>query len=336
MTTVERYVHQEAPYYFDNGIRLSEGVTYVSKAKTLFWIDIYNALIHKVTDINDISTHSVWNASLENYEGSYPFDSSYPERIGVVFPIDNSRGVEDVYFGAKYGIAKMSYSTGKWEYVVPYANSGLQKDWKNLRSNDGNVSPDGEIFIGIMHDFHSDVDFKDPKGALFKIDLPRRTCTLVLDKIMIPNAINWDKDAKYAYFTDSLNYSIFKFPYKGSNLVVEDKSLFVDVKKYNAQYESPEPDGSFIDPATDNIITAVWSTHSVQRYNTKGELVFKWVFPETSRVSCCALAEGHMFVTTANDVIDKDEKPQGLGGSIYKIPNVSSYTGSSKNNPITS
>ncbi|CAG97982.1 regucalcin [Kluyveromyces lactis] len=335
MTEVTETVHKNGPYYFDSKIRLSEGISYAAESKALFWIDIYNAYIHRVTDIDDISTHTVWHASVDNYEGLYPFTTDLPERIGAIFPIDRADGVEEVYFGAKYGIARMNYTTLRWQYLVHYSDSGLQKDWTGLRSNDGNVSPDGEIFIGIMNDFHCTVDSEDPKGALLKVNLRENICELVIDKLMIPNAINWSQDGTTVYFTDSLNFSIYKYPYQDKNLIVEDKALFIDIKKFNSQFDSPEPDGSFIDPDTHNIITAVWSTSTVQRYDTKGDLIHKWTFPETNRISACTLAQGHMFVTTANEIIEDNASPEGLGGSIFKVENVSTYMGSSKRNPIT-
>ncbi|CDO95534.1 unnamed protein product [Kluyveromyces dobzhanskii CBS 2104] len=335
MTQLTATVHKEAAYYLDTNARLSEGITYAAESRNLLWIDIFNALIHKVTDIEDISTHTVWHASTANYEGSYPFDPSLPERIGAIFPIDKPDGLEEVYFGAKYGIARLDYSTLRWEYVVYYSDSGLQRDWTSLRSNDGNVSPDGDIFIGTMNDFHSTVDFDDPKGSIFKVNLPKRTCEVVIDKLMIPNAINWTSGLKSVYFTDSLNFSIFEFPYKDGTFDVHGKTLFADIKKFNSEYESPEPDGSFIEPDTGHVITAVWSTNSVQRYDTKGNLIHKWIFPETDRISACALAQGDMFVTTANEIIDEKASPQGMGGSIFKVKNVSSYQGSSKRNPTT-
>lgn len=329
--TLESY----EPYYFEKSAKLSEGVTFMALSKTLFWVDIINALIHRVTDINDLSTHTSWQANFNNYDGEYPFEREYDESIGVVFPIDKPDGVDEIYFGAKYGLAKMKYSTGKWKYVIEYHSCGLERNWKDLRSNDGNVSPDGEIFIGIMHDFHSDADVNEPKGALLKLSIPNKTCTVVLDKVAIPNAINWTAENDFAYFTDSLKHIIWKIPYQNGNLVPDQKQVFIDFKRTNPSFQSPEPDGSFIDPPTNYLITAVWSTNTVQRYDTSGKLVYKWFFPSTARISCCALADGDMFVTTANENISRNSTPNGdLGGAIWRVPNVSSYCGSSKRIPI--
>ena len=221
---MSKTIHDQEPYYFDKTSRLSEGITYVAMSKTLFWVDIFNALIHKITNLDDVSTHSSWHASADNYMGTYPYDNTYAERIGVVFPVDKAEGVDEVYFGAKYGLAKMSYATQTWEYVIPYSDCGLQRNWADLRSNDGNVSPEGDVYVGFMHDFHAQENREDPQGALVKMNIPDRTCEVVIDHVLIPNALNWNSELDHVYFTDSLNFIIWKIPYHNGTIRAQEKS----------------------------------------------------------------------------------------------------------------
>jgi sugar lactone lactonase YvrE len=66
------------------------------------------------------------------------------------------------------------------------------------RFNDGKVAPDGSFWVGTMDD-------RTPRtaiGALFRIG-PDRSCTQVIDGLMVSNGLAWTGDGRAMFHTDS-------------------------------------------------------------------------------------------------------------------------------------
>lgn len=311
------------PYIHLPDSRLSEGVTYMAKARNLLWVDIFRGEIHKVTDIdNPASSHDFIAISSENYRGKYPCDAAYPERVGVVFPIETEEGVDKVLFASKYGIGITEFSTKSWEYLVLYSSCEKlsRKDFSRLRTNDGNVAPNGELYVGLMNDFHVGVDTSKPaEGCLLRINIPERKVQLVLDQVYIPNSINWNQDKSIMYLTDSLNFTIWSIPYADNAPDLDAKHKFAEFKGLNKEFESPEPDGSVVDFRDGLLYSAVWSTHKVQCFDALGNLVKELVFPDAARISCCCIgADGDLFVTTGNLNVENGGG-EDKGGCLYRV-----------------
>ncbi|SCU78534.1 LANO_0A03246g1_1 [Lachancea nothofagi CBS 11611] len=329
------------PYIHDYGARLSEGVTYLKESRSLFWVDIFLSEIHLVTNIDDPkATHKVVKISIDNYIGVYPFSSELPERVGAVFPLDSPEGVKEAFFGGKYGICRLSLLSCKWQYEVLYSSCSQVsgKDWARLRSNDGNVATNGDIYIGIMNDFHVGVDTeKEAEGCIFRVNVKQKSIDLVMDNVYIPNSINWNPADDTMYVTDSLAFKVWQLPYHNGNPRVSDKTQFIDFVPINKGFDSPEPDGSVIDSRDGFFYSAVFGSHKVQIFDTKGQLHRELLFPDTPNVTCCCIgAGGDLFVTTASLDVENG-KSSGPGGSIYRVSaDVVSGKGdvhSSKRNP---
>lgn len=322
--------------------RLSEGVNYSPDSDILYWIDIYKASIHRLSHpflSQGEQQYDYFTISKDNYDPNI-FNVEYPvvpadegqfhESVGVVFLCEN--GNENViYFGSKFGIGQLNFQTGKWCYVILYNQCPeLANDnrWVKLRSNDGNVSPDGKfIFIGLMNDFNFEpTDFK--KGCILKISLVEKTIELVWDSIKIPNAIQWNLNNDKIYITDSLNHCIWEcgYDHHTNSIDLHSKRSIINTKEHNPEFESPEPDGSDIDKINNHLYVSVWSTHSVQVYDLlTGNLIEKIQLPDTvPRVSCNFIVGDKLFVTTANMNIDNESNVNAQvkdneGGSIYIV-----------------
>lgn len=327
-------------FFHHEDARLTEGVTFSREFNTLYWIDIYRAEIHRLNNPLGDKTEQKYdwfNISTKNYDSTM-FDVPYPktetffkESIGAIFLCGD---VNSIYFGSKFGIGKLDFQTGKWCYKILYNQcSVLQENnrWTNLRSNDGNVSPDGKfIFIGLMNDFMFEpTDFK--QGCILKISLVEKTIELVWDSIKIPNAIHWNSKNDKILVTDSLNHCIWQcsYNYETNEILMATKIKLIDTKANNPNFESPEPDGSDIDSINNLLYVSVWSTHSVQIYDTNnGNLIEKIQLPEsTPRISCNCIVGDKLFITTANQNIDDESNANASvkdsnGGCIYKVQGV--------------
>lgn len=313
-----------SPYFRAPDARLSEGITYVAETNTLVWIDIYSAEVHKVENLQSpIESHSYFQISKDNYIGNYPGDSNIKESIGVVFPIiptGKTDTLDEVIFCSRFGIGKGSFKDKNWKYLILYSQcKDLPIERINrLRSNDGNIAPDGTIYIGLMTDFIYEPAKKE--GCVLHVNLQKNTIDLVWDEIYIPNSIHWDNNNN-CYLTDSLNHLIWKM---NANNFNEKKPIIHTKTANNEQFESPEPDGSSIYLPTNELFTAVWSTFKVQVFDmTTGDLKREYVLPKsTPRISCCCLAGGDLFVTTGNLDIVEGKAGDTHGGCLYRIPNV--------------
>lgn len=347
-----------APLFRPRDPRLSEGITYCGKTDTLYWIDIYKAQIHRIQNFQSGSPSSLQcnydsiTISRENYNRdmfniSYPTTEhvQYKESIGVIFPNDNDDGADShlIYFGSKFGIGQYDYRTNQWGYMILYSSCPeLQPYSHRLRSNDGNITPDGRyIVIGLMEDFMYDAS-KSEKGCVLRVDLVEKQIEMMVNGMQIPNAFHWNQDASKMYITDSLNFTIWEYDYnKNENRLIlphRRRALF-DIQKYNTDFESPEPDGSDIDLRSGLLFVSVWSTSQIQVYDIQtGKLVKRYLLPmATPRISCCCLVGNDLLVTCANKYITDDEQMNNndmCGGCIYRIENVTqnntSLTRSSK------
>jgi len=66
------------------------------------------------------------------------------------------------------------------------------------RFNDGKVAPDGSFWVGTMDDRTP----RTPIGALFRIG-PDRSCTQIIDGLMVSNGLAWTGDGRTMFHTDS-------------------------------------------------------------------------------------------------------------------------------------
>ncbi|CUS21581.1 LAQU0S03e05864g1_1 [Lachancea quebecensis] len=335
---------KEKPYIHDYGARLSEGVSYLKESQTLIWVDIFLSEIHFVTNIDDPkSSHRVVKINYDNYIGEYPCDKDLPERVGVVFPVDSASGLKDVFFASKYGVGRLSLDTAQWKYEVLFSSceQTKNKDWKRLRSNDGNVAPNGDIYVGVMLDFHIDMDRdSEPEGCFLRVNLKKRNVDLVMDGVHIPNAINWNPTKDTIFLTDSLRFKIWTAPYDSHSGLpaLAQKKSFVEFKPLNSECSDPEPDGSCIDPRNGNLYNAVFSSHKVQLFDSQGSLQSNLLFPDTPNVTCCCLGPaGDLFVTTASLDVLHGVKTSGPSGALFRVPAAliagSGDVPSSKRNP---
>lgn len=326
------------PYYHVPDARLSEGITYINETKTLVWVDIAKAEVHKVEHIHNPETsHDYINIGLDNYKSGarikYPHPEASQESIGVVFPLvdeahDNS--IERVLFASKYGIGRASFVTKEWEYLVLYTACADISDDRalRLRSNDGNVSPCGHyMYVGLMNDF--DYPLKD-EGCIVRVHLHKKTVEMVWDRIKIPNAIHWNEKGDTSYVTDSLEFKIWSFKEE-----TRSKQTLIDIKRSNNQsFDSPEPDGSAIDLLNNRLYVCIFSASKIQEFSlTDGTLLKEYLLPpQTPNVTCCAIAGNDLYVTTGNQEVKKGPGASSdtRGGCLYRLSNVVPFTPTSK------
>lgn len=287
--------------------KLSEGITFNQSNNTLLWVDIIRGQLHRVFLEGGLANRTSKSHEVHTFPN---------ESIGVIYLTEDD---DLVLLGGQLGLAEFRFSAAFFDYKIRYDTNTVVNpaglDEYILRSNDGNVDPNGNIWQGLMGNFKIG---PVPEGKLVKFS-PNGT-TKEQDSL-IPNGINWSQDGKTLYWTSSLEFTIYKFDYDAETSTISNKTPFINLRKVFPELESPEPDG-FILTTEDEIFTAVWSSSSVVHFNKQGEVLEIFKLP-TPRISCVNFGEtNELFITTANLNLDNDDDntdAEDFSGSIFRI-----------------
>jgi sugar lactone lactonase YvrE len=122
--------------YLNTHCGLGEAPHYEPSTNTLRFVDIKKRRLHTVS-----LTHGP--SSLKTIQFDMP--------VGVTADIEGVDPQKKIMVGGKSGIYLLDRETGKTELLKRFYDSE-EKD-ERLRSNDGNVDPQGRFWIGTMNDF---------------------------------------------------------------------------------------------------------------------------------------------------------------------------------------
>ncbi|EDK46004.1 rRNA-processing protein cgr1 [Lodderomyces elongisporus] len=302
--------------------RLTEGITYDYRNNTLLWVDIILGEVHRIS-LDDLNKHEVlkWNEQGES--------------IGFVAL---TKDLDTVLVCGKSGLAYGKFKANTLEYFFKYPLTEVEQ--KRLRSNDGIIDPWGNLWIGLMNDFH--VTAKEgevkPEGKLLRIT-PDLKVDVMIENTKISNGLAFCSKGTKLYWTDSLNYTIWKFDYDHETNTLSNKVPFLETKKVYTDVESPEPDG-MVRTTNGEVYTAVFSTSTVLHVDKEGQVIEKIHVP-AERCTCVTIGgqDGdHLFINTANlklDDFDAKIDPTDffgdLGGFLFKYKSDHNLKGIKKN-----
>ena len=122
--------------YLDIKCELGEAPYYEPETNTLRFVDIKKKQLHTV----DLA---VGPTSLKTLQLDMP--------VGVTANIEGVDPQDKILAGGKSGIYILERQTGKYELLKRFYDS--EENDERLRSNDGNVDPQGRFWIGTMNDF---------------------------------------------------------------------------------------------------------------------------------------------------------------------------------------
>ncbi|CAD1811302.1 rRNA-processing protein [Candida parapsilosis] len=289
--------------------RLTEGVTYDYRNNNLLWIDIIQGEVHRLS-LDDLNQHQVlkWSDSKES--------------IGF---IALTKKEDVVLVAAKSGLALGDFNKGTLTYFFKYPFTELEKI--RLRSNDGIIDPWGNLWIGVMTDFPiSAKEGVQPEGKLFRITSDLEI-DVMLENTKISNGMAFNDDGNEVYWTDSLNFTIYKFNYDHKTNKLTNKTAFIETKKVYPDENDPEPDG-LVRTVNGDIYSAVFSTSTILHVNDKGQMLEKIKIP-AKRCTCVTMGgpddddlyvtTGHLKLDDFDAKIDADDMFGDLGGFLFKL-----------------
>jgi len=116
-------------------------------------------------------------------------------------------------------------------------------NYPEVRLNDGQVAPDGSIWMGSMQNNvgpdGEPLPVNEMMGALYRID--HAGFEVVKDGIGIANTVCWDEDRNRFYFADSLRNIIWSYGWQAG------KAELTDERELLADHPRGVPDGSTLD-----------------------------------------------------------------------------------------
>ena len=265
----------ERLFHVMNG--LGEGPLWHPLEHKLYWTDILTGTLYRA------------DFSLENYEKTF-FDL----QIGA-FAFRKDGGL---ILATNRGFFSLDTIDGDlnflWMTPVKY---------KGERLNDGKVDPAGRFWAGTM-------DPQNKRGALFRLD-PDGTKHTMLTEIGISNGLDWSPDRTTMYYTDSIQYTVYKFDYNLQTGSISNQQPFFQLPEDEREIV---PDGLCVDQEG-NIWSAQWNGWQVVKYDLKGTPIAVVKVPAQRVTSCCFGGENldMLFITTSRADLTKDE----LAGQPY-------------------
>lgn len=163
-------------------------------------------------------------------------------------------------------------------------------NFHNHRCNDGKCDPQGRFWVGVM-----ELDGKRGGGALYCID--NASCTLGWADLDVPNGIVWNGAQDKVFFTDTINSEIYAFDFQNGKLSNKRTIFTTDLGM---------TDGIAIDE-NDNIWVCVWGSGRVLCIDPATAEVLDYVSVPVPQVTSVAIANGHIYVTSANTGMSEKE-----------------------------
>ena len=167
-----------------------------------------------------------------------------------------------------------------------------------LRMNDGNVDPQGRLWVGSMAN-----DFAPAAGSLFRVDSVG-TETMV-DGVTCSNGIGWSPSGDTMYHVDSGTRCLVAYDFDGSSGTISERQVIAEIGA-----DESGPDGIAVD-AEGAIWVAVWDGAAIHRYEPDGSLS-EVVVTSVQRPTCPEFGGRDLDVLYFTAAADGEREPGGL------------------------
>lgn len=260
-----------------------EGVTWLAGPETLLWVDIEGCRLHEYKP-------STGECRLHRF----------PAMVSTIIPA----GPGEVVLALQGKLIRYRLADRVSTDLLP-----IEPDKPQLRPNDGKASPEGRIWLGVMHL----TDHRET-ASLWCVE-PDLSCRPVLTQQSIPNGIVWDTRRDTMYYVDSGRACIEAYRYDPATGNIRLMRTAIRVpERYGV------PDGMTID-ADGNLWVAHWGGYGVYVWNPdNGVLLDKIEVPAPNVASCTFGGKDRkqLFITTARAGLSDDAlRRYPLSGSLF-------------------
>lgn len=264
-----------------------EAATWIPGLNVFLWVDIDNGILHKYDAETGVVT-----------------DRIFPDFISAIIP--KAGNSQEIIIALKNRLISYHLSRDTYDTLVDIPSLS-----PHFRTNDCKASPEGRLWIGIMHTSNH-----DKTGSLFCLhnDL---SFNRALTGQCIPNGITWNQAGDRMYYADSGRRCIEEYAYDRLTGSVRFIRTAVQVpEKYGV------PDGMTID-SNGYLWVAHWGGYGVYIWNpANGQLIDKIDVPVPNVASCTfgGTDRPGLFITTACSGLTASEKEMyPLSGSLFFV-----------------
>ncbi|XP_033223288.1 regucalcin-like [Belonocnema kinseyi] len=284
---------------------LSEGPHWDVRTQKLYFVQIWKQLIYSYNP----ATGEIFHAYIKNGP------------VSVVSTIKDTPGKLLVGSGTDIALVTWDGESNNDNPEIKVLLNDMEKGEKGYRFNDGKVDALGRLWAGTMCQLkHKNI----PKvGTLYLVEDDvngKLNIETKISSVSISNGLDWQKDNKVFYYTDTLTDKVFTYDFDISSSNITNKRVLVDVKEKGF---IGDPDGMTID--TDgNLWVALVHGSKVLHVDSKSGNILKEIDFPVKMVTSVAFGGPNLdilYVTTATyDFPDKivDEN----GGPIFALKNL--------------
>jgi sugar lactone lactonase YvrE len=266
---------------------LGEGILWDERTSRLIWVDVFARRIHylapKTGEIVGRSFTSILTSIAKKWGGGY-----------VVAAGDRLLELD----GDLREVRQISLQMGN----------------ENVRTNDGNVDPNGDYWIGSMA-----YDAKPNQGNLKWIS-SNYDENIFLKDVTIANGIDWSPDGEIMYFIDTPKRQIGRFNWKSKDKSKES-ARESELKAIDLTQFAGVPDGMCVDK-DGGLWVAFWGDGKIRNFSPEGDLIGQVIIPASLVTNCAFGGEdlSTLYITTANSSYESSiEVAEPLSGSLFQV-----------------
>lgn len=266
---------------------LGESPLWHTDRESLFWVDIIKQKLYE----------KKLESSTTNYDKSW--DIPYIPSLVII----DGRRTDSILLLTEKGLGRLIYHTGQFELIFPLNLPN------NLRTNDGSVCPDGDLWFGTME--------KTPTsnaGSIYSLSTKGKLKKQEYN-IGIPNTFCWNQNG--IFISDSLIQKIYYYHYdKSISQLNRTSTPYIDLTD-----EIATPDGGTIDNNGD-LWNAQWGGNRVSCYDSKGIVKSTIQTPYSPHVTSCCFGGpkySHLFITTATEGVLNNTNCSSCAGKTLSL-----------------
>uniref|UniRef100_A0A8C0ZNX8 Regucalcin n=1 Tax=Castor canadensis TaxID=51338 RepID=A0A8C0ZNX8_CASCN len=192
----------------------------------------------------------------------------------------------------------------------------LDRDKPHNRFNDGKVDPAGRFVAGTMPEPSAPGVWEPRQGSLYSLHADY-SVVRHLDRLGIPNGLDWSPDHRTFYHVDSLEYCVRAYDYDVQTGGIENPRLL-----YRLQEDQGMPDGLCVDTAGTLWVACIDAGRVIRLDPETGTRLCTVEMPVSRVTSCCFGGPDYseLYVTSAADGLSPQQlcrEPQA--GHVFKV-----------------